>query len=205
MVPGQGEEDRKGIVWVVMGNNLYRCSVHSVRPLSDRERAVQEISSREPVSKWKQLTDLIPSREYTDLEHEQPDEDEKEEPELILPDEAPQVTVRRSNQPAVRFYQKDSMDNRGLPQQGITSMIPPAVNEYGRSDESMREEAAEDTGTMLPSRRSRRSSTSSSSPLLPDGGNEEDEEQQPETSEGVRGHEYSPTTPSTGPAADPID
>ena len=131
-----------------MGNNLYRCSVHSVRPLSDRERAVQEISSREPVSKWKQLTDLIPSREYTDLEHEQPDEDEREEPELILPDEAPQVPVRRSNQPAVRFYQKDSMDNRGLPQKGITSMIPPAVNEYGGFEEPMREEAAEDTGTI---------------------------------------------------------
>ena len=89
-----------------MGNNLYRCSVHSVRPLSDRERAVEEVSSSEPTSRWKQLTDLIPTREYTDLEHEQPEDGEREEPELILPDEAPQVPVRKSSQPAVRFSRR---------------------------------------------------------------------------------------------------
>ncbi len=202
LIPGQGEEDRKGIVWVVMGNNLYRCSVHSVRPLSDRERAVQEVSAGEPTSKWKQLADLIPSREYTDLEHEQPEEDEKEEPELILPDEAPQVQVRRSDQPAVRFYQKDKMDNRGLPQQGISSMIPPAVNEYEKPDKGNGEEMAEDTGTSLPTRRSRRSSTTSSSPLIPDDDQEELRGEEEEAKETREGADYSP---SIAPQPSPID
>ena len=37
-VPGQGEGDRVQIAWVVIGSNLYRASVHSIRPLSEREQ-----------------------------------------------------------------------------------------------------------------------------------------------------------------------
>ena len=70
LIPGQVEGDPVPIVWVVIGKTLYRCSVFSVRPLSDREQAHEEATSVIDPNKWKQLSDIIPKREYIDIENE---------------------------------------------------------------------------------------------------------------------------------------
>ena len=85
LIPGQHEGDRIGIVWVVLGNSLYRCSVHSVRPLSEREQAIFDTTNTEDPTKWRQLADLIPAREYIDIENEAPGEEERELPDQIFP------------------------------------------------------------------------------------------------------------------------
>ena len=42
LVPGQDEDDRRHVVWVILGNRIYKTSVHSVRPLSEREQILFE-------------------------------------------------------------------------------------------------------------------------------------------------------------------
>lgn len=64
--PGQDEEDRRQVVWVILGNILYRASVHSVRPLSPREQELFEAQGDQS-HRWKELSDMIPSRNYVDV------------------------------------------------------------------------------------------------------------------------------------------
>ncbi|CAE7295575.1 GIP [Symbiodinium sp. CCMP2592] len=90
------EDDRRHIVWVLIGSRLYRCSVHSVRPVTEVEKFVYETSNQEDFSKWRSLADMLPKREYTDLLGEEPGEGESELPELPQrPDSSTQVAPTR--------------------------------------------------------------------------------------------------------------
>ena len=108
LVPGQTESDRKQIVWVILGNILYRASVHSVRPLSAREQELHEAHGDES-HRWKELTDMIPRRNYVDIEPEQPEDGEIEEPYL------PPIPGPLTMKPKMRFWRKDTMSNYGDP------------------------------------------------------------------------------------------
>ena len=78
LIPGQEDGDRVHVVWVILGNRIYKASVHSVRPMSDRERLVFEAKGDDSHT-WQQLSDMIPKREFVDMTGEEPGEDETEE------------------------------------------------------------------------------------------------------------------------------
>ena len=101
LIPGQDESDRCQVVWVVLGNVLYRASVHSIRPLSEREDQLFEAQGDDS-HKWKELTDMIPSRNYVDVTDEEPTD------EPHLPDTP-------NYQTKVRFWGKHGADTEGLP------------------------------------------------------------------------------------------
>ena len=84
-------------------------SVHSVRPLSEREMEFFEAKGDES-HLWKQLSDVIPKREFIDITGEDPTEDEREE--IPLP-EAPNVDT--FIKPRVRFPGKFSITSGGIP------------------------------------------------------------------------------------------
>eukprot|EP00435_Cladocopium_sp_Y103_P012521 s2780_g3.t1 len=109
LVPGQTEGDRQQVVWVALGNKMYRASVHSVRPLSEREQEVF-LAKGDDSSRWKELKDMIPSRSYIDVTHEEPHEEEREEP--VLPKQPNSESIAP---PQVRFNGKWPIDERGLP------------------------------------------------------------------------------------------
>jgi hypothetical protein len=90
---------------VILGNRIYKTSVHSVRPLSEREQHLFEIKGDES-HRWKQLSDVLPKREFIDTTVEEPGEDEVEQPHL--PDEPGSATIVK---PAVRFPGKFPMDS----------------------------------------------------------------------------------------------
>lgn len=93
VLPHQPEGDvRRHIVWVLMQGKLFRCSVHSVRSLTPTERLHHEVHHQEDPSAWKTLSDLMPAREFTDITHEVPDEDELEQ-QLLPPQPDPMVKV----------------------------------------------------------------------------------------------------------------
>ena len=124
LIPGQVEGDPIPIVWVVIGKTLYGCSVFSVRPLSDREQAHEEATNAIDPNKWKQLSDIIPKREYVDIEHEQPADGETEE--FDLPEHPPDMrTVGTSSSrsssrfPGVPYYVPD------FSKVGPTGPMPP--------------------------------------------------------------------------------
>ena len=124
LIPGQVEGDPIPIVWAVIGKTLYRCSVFSVRPLSDREQAHEEATNAIDPNKWKQLSDIIPKREYVDIEHEQPAEGETEE--FDLPEHPPDMRTagtsssRSSSRfPGVPYYVPD------FSKVGPTGPMPP--------------------------------------------------------------------------------
>jgi hypothetical protein len=109
LTPGQHAEDRKHVVWVILGNRIYKTSVHSVRPLSEREMEFFEAKGDES-HLWKQLSDMIPKREFIDITGEEPTEEEKEE--IPLP-EAPNVDTFLK--PRVRFPGKFPISSGGIP------------------------------------------------------------------------------------------
>ena len=81
------DDERRHIIWVLMGGKLLRCSAHSVRPVTPTEKLHYELNSREDITQWKNLTDIIPAREFTDISDEIPSPDQLEEPFLPpLPD-----------------------------------------------------------------------------------------------------------------------
>ena len=127
LVPGQDGSDRKQIVWVVLGNILYRASVHSVRPLSAREQQIHEAHGDES-HRWRELTDMIPKRNYVDIEPEEPEEGETEEPHL------PPQPGSESILPKMRFWRKDAISAYGDPlhrrlQRGLAPPLPPVPAE----------------------------------------------------------------------------
>eukprot|EP00438_Fugacium_kawagutii_P021819 Skav230869 [mRNA] locus=scaffold1335:307503:315465:- [translate_table: standard] len=86
ILPHQSADDhRRHIVWVLIGTQLMRCSVHSVRPVTDSERAIYEINNKEDPTQWRSIADLLPQRDYTDLTDQVPNAEDREHPDL--PDE----------------------------------------------------------------------------------------------------------------------
>ena len=109
LTPGQHAEDRKHVVWVILGNRIYKTSVHSVRPLSEREMEFFEARGDES-HLWKQLSDMIPKREFIDITGEEPTEEEREETPLP---EAPNMDTYLK--PRVRFPGKFPISSGGIP------------------------------------------------------------------------------------------
>ncbi|CAJ1377198.1 unnamed protein product, partial [Effrenium voratum] len=82
LVDQEEGDERSHIVWVVIGRTIMRCSVHSVRPLTEVEQAVEEMRNQTNPMEWKSLTDLIPQKEYVDVVHEEPTEEDEEKVDL---------------------------------------------------------------------------------------------------------------------------
>ena len=101
LLPHQDKDDpRRHIVWVLLQGKLFKCSVHSVRPVTPVERFHHDVHNREDVSKMKTLSDLVPNREFVDITDEIPDENEAELP--LLPQSPDDTTVI----PAMRIWGK---------------------------------------------------------------------------------------------------
>ena len=109
----QAGDDRRHVVWVLIGSQLYRCSVHSVRPVTEVERFQYETSGEEQPSQWRSLRDILPQREYTDLTDQVPHADEVERPDL--PPEPDSSTVVAPPSRRVRF--KKPQEPEPLPEQ----------------------------------------------------------------------------------------
>ena len=78
----QHGEDRMHVVWVLVGSQLLRCSVHSARPVTETERFQHEITTEEDFTRWRSLAEVLPRREYTDLVGQVPYAGEVELPNL---------------------------------------------------------------------------------------------------------------------------
>ncbi|CAE7884762.1 unnamed protein product [Symbiodinium microadriaticum] len=90
------DDERRHIVWVLIGSQLFRCSAHSVRPVTPTEQFPFETSGEEQPSQWRSLADVLPKREYQDLTDQIPDIGEVEEPALpALPDPTTMATPTR--------------------------------------------------------------------------------------------------------------
>ena len=76
------DDDRRHIVWVLLGKHLLRCSVHSVRPVTELEKAYYDVTNKEDPTRWKSLSDLLPHRQYEDLTDQVPGADEIKEVDL---------------------------------------------------------------------------------------------------------------------------
>ena len=124
------EDERRHIVWVLIGTQLMRCSVHSVRPVTTTEQMAYEIANKDDPTQWRSIADLLPQRDFTDLTDQVSGEHEQEEPDLPDqpdPDQA-LVPLRRAG-----FKQR-------VPPSG---MVPAAVRR--------RLQELEDTGEYEPS------------------------------------------------------
>ena len=187
LLPGREEQDRQHIVWVILGNRIYKTSIHSVRPLSEKEQAIFEAQG-DNSHLWKQLSDVIPRREFIDITGEIPGPDEVQEP--VLPEDPNESTVIK---PKVRFTEKGHPSEEGYPPNYVP-LPPPApdpedselVNEYlpDAKRAKLDTEDTEDNEEKIPSPESlpgsRRASTSSKTPLL-----EESKEDKDKPEEGV--------------------
>ena len=90
------DDDRRHIVWVLVGSQLLRCSIHAVRPATEVERFQFETSGIEDPTTWKSLADIMPKREYFDLTDQVPQEADVEVPDLPPhPDESTSVVPKR--------------------------------------------------------------------------------------------------------------
>ena len=106
LLPHQDRDDpRRHIIWVLMHGKLFKCSVHSVRPVTAVERFHHDVHSKEDVTKMKTLSDLVPEREFVNITDEVPDPDE---PELqILPPKPDDTSVI----PAMRIWGKKQLQS----------------------------------------------------------------------------------------------
>ncbi|CAE7462825.1 GIP [Symbiodinium sp. CCMP2592] len=142
MLPHQSDEgDRKHVVWVLIGHQLLRCSVHSVRPVDEVERFKFETSGEEDPSRWRTLADVLPRREYQDITDQEPDADEIEMPNLP---EQPDASTTAGPPRRVRGKQPAAAEpttttaNEGPAATSSTSMPTehpsPEVNDYDQPD-----------------------------------------------------------------------
>ena len=105
----EADDERRHIVWVLIGAQLFRCSAHSVRPATTTEKFTFETSGEEDPTKWRSLADMLPQREFQDLTDQIPDMDEVEEPNLPL---APDATTTTS--PTTRLLRKTAPQSAGV-------------------------------------------------------------------------------------------
>ena len=100
------DDPARHIVWVVLGNKLLRCSPHSVRLLSEQERAWHHMNGQvDDPSTWRSLADLLPRKQYEDVTSEVPPEAESEDLPLA-PDSStwqPSRRLRGKQQPPRSF------------------------------------------------------------------------------------------------------
>jgi len=83
ILPQQRDGDeRRHLVWVVVGNQLMCCTVHSVRPVTATEQAAFELVNKDDPTQWRSIADILPSRSYEDLSEDVPGEEDCEEPDL---------------------------------------------------------------------------------------------------------------------------
>ena len=106
----QADDDRRHVVWVLIGTQLMRCSPHSVRLVTDKERLVFEIGGAEDPSRWRSLADVLPKREFVDMIDQAPKSDELEHPDL--PPEPDKSTIIK---PTHRMKTKGALNIRPVP------------------------------------------------------------------------------------------
>ena len=135
VLPHQHEGDhRRHVVWVLIGSQLLRCSVHSVRPVTEVERFQYETTTTEDVTRWKSLADVLPRKEYHDLVDEAPEDNEVELPDLPQqPDETTMVAPPRrlrtkTSSARVQPYAPRVTD--GQSDEDGPEIQPPPVNDY---------------------------------------------------------------------------
>ena len=124
----QADDHRRHIVWVLVGSKLLRCSIHSVRPVTEPERLHYELSNQDNPSNWKSLADMLPNREYQDLVDEQPQEDDRELPDLPKePDKTTYAPIRRASGKKSLGPEDWRVVHRSSPigQQSSSSKAPP--------------------------------------------------------------------------------
>ena len=116
----EGDDGRRHIVWVLIGSQLFRCSAHSVRPVTETEKFVFETSGEEDPTSWRSLADVLPQREYQDLTDQVPDESEVEAPDLPpMPDSS--TTVVPARRLVRKTALKPSSASKGRERQKMTS------------------------------------------------------------------------------------
>ena len=125
-LPHQESNDPvRHIIWVVIGGKLYRCSAHSVRPVTEQERAWHHLhTDGDDPRRWRSLQDIVPSQEYTDLASQELPGDR---PEDFLPD-LPERPDSHTWVPSKRLKTKQSG-----PTTSLTSSMPSSssqVNDY---------------------------------------------------------------------------
>ena len=99
VLPHQPEGDhRRHIIWVLIGNRVMRCSVHSVRLCTEPERLQHDLTADEDPTSWKTLADILPKREFTDMVDQAPSAEDLELPDLPAePDESTLIPIRRAH------------------------------------------------------------------------------------------------------------
>ena len=128
VLPHQGrDDDRRHIVWVLVGTQLLRCSVHAVRPATEVEKFHYHVNSQEDFTRWKTLKDILPKREYVDLTDQEPGDDEVEQPPL--PPQPDESTVRA---PTRRVTRKTTFAQGDYVNKPVTERlrVEESVNEY---------------------------------------------------------------------------
>ena len=160
-VPHQDADDpRRHIIWVVIGGKLYRCAAHSVRPVTEQERAWHHLHTDENPSKWRSLQDVIPSKEYTDLSEQiPPGEDPNDHhPDLPMePDDqtwVPSKRLRRKqseHQAAAVPVPEETVNDYELPdyvpsdqeeELGVPGTLSEWAQDFDREMEDMERKAA---------------------------------------------------------------
>ena len=98
VLPNQSEDDdRRHIIWVLIGTRVLRCSVHSVRAVTEVERIRHHLETKEDPSKWKTLADILPRREFEDITDQVPGPEDLELPDLpSAPNVTTYVPIRRA-------------------------------------------------------------------------------------------------------------
>ncbi|OLP86139.1 hypothetical protein AK812_SmicGene32791 [Symbiodinium microadriaticum] len=146
MLPHQTDErDRKHVVWVLIGHQLLRCSVHSVRPVDEVERFKYETSGEEDPSRWRSLADVLPRREYQDITDQEPDHGEVELPALPeQPDPStfavPTRRVRGKKGVTPELPPTDPLATGPMPSEPASSSttppphFPPEANDYDQPE-----------------------------------------------------------------------
>ena len=127
-INGQYPQDqRRHVVWVVIGGTMHRCSVHSVRKVRARERLDFELRSPEDPARWKSLADMIPKRSFVDVLPEEPpaEEEELSEDHPMEPDAKIMLP-----KPLVRHWSKHPVRS---PLPSIAEAPPQPVNSYDPS------------------------------------------------------------------------
>ena len=140
VLPHQAQGDpRRHVVWVLVGTQLFRCSVHSVRPVTETERFQFESVDGDQPSQWKSLEDILPRKEYHDLVDYEPAEDEVEVPDLPRePDSStiarpPTRRVRAKTTPTVVFEEdaeEPTENGPAAPSASSTTKHTVEVNDY---------------------------------------------------------------------------